>query len=96
MNSTRLKSALVWQSPKGRDLIRVMEGGNDATVTIGVASEDELRSLAAACIEAADQIHAYANDAAIAATDEVATSPRLQAAKMFDNQLTEALQAVGL
>lgn len=61
----RLKSALVWTTPTGRDLIRLDEGGKDAVVAIGVASEAELRALAAACLEAADQMQAYATDAVV-------------------------------
>jgi hypothetical protein len=60
-----LKSELVWESEKGnRNLIRLKEGGQIATVIISDASEDELRELAKAAVEAADQIRGFRQDAA--------------------------------
>jgi hypothetical protein len=95
MNAFRLKSALVWTTPLGRDLIRLDEGGKDATVAIGVASQADLRALAAAALEAADQMQAYATDAAIDASESVKPSATFVAFNR-DDKLSEALQSVGL
>lgn len=57
-----LKSALVWTNPKGRELIRVLEGGDDATIIPMTCNEADLRELAKAANEAADQIRAFRED----------------------------------
>jgi hypothetical protein len=52
-----LKStALTYRTTKGRELVRLEHGAAAAEVVIGRAGEEELRALAAACIEAADEI----------------------------------------
>jgi hypothetical protein len=58
MNLTRVTSALTWKTAKGRELIRLDESADAAEVVIGRSSEDELRALAQAALEAADQIAA--------------------------------------
>lgn len=59
MNLTRLVSALTWRTTKGRELVRLEEGADAAEVVIGRSGEEELRALADAAIQAADQIAAY-------------------------------------
>lgn len=59
MNLTRLTSALTWRTAKGRELARLEEGAEQAEVIASKCSEEDLRALAQACIEAADQIKSY-------------------------------------
>lgn len=46
----------VWKAQTGRELIRVAEDGT-ANVIVNSCTEDELRALALACLEAADYVH---------------------------------------
>jgi hypothetical protein len=64
MRLTTLKSALTWQTGSGRELVRLDEGANKATVIVSVCDEAELRALAQAALEAADQIAGFKADAA--------------------------------
>lgn len=56
---TRVRSALTWTTVKNRELIRVDEGAAQASVLACTCGADDLRALAAACLEAAEQIDAF-------------------------------------
>jgi hypothetical protein len=57
-----LKSALVWTTPKGRELLRLIEGGSEASIIPMTCNEADLRELAKAASEAADQIASFRSD----------------------------------
>lgn len=59
-----LKSALIWTTDRGRELIRLREGAADAAVLVCDCDPATLRELAKAATEAAEQIEAFAADAA--------------------------------
>jgi hypothetical protein len=59
-----IKSSLLWETATGRAMIRLNEGGKCATVLISESDPAELRELAKAALEAADQIDGFAADAA--------------------------------
>ena len=59
-----LKSALVWTTPTGRELLRLVEGSDEAYIVPMTLKEADLRELAKACGEAAEQIAGFKADAA--------------------------------
>lgn len=64
MSLIRLKSSLAWQNAKGRELVRLDEGADQAQVIAATCSESDLRALSQACLEAADQIAGFKADKA--------------------------------
>jgi hypothetical protein len=57
-----LKSALIWTTSNGRELLRLVEGGNEVTIIPLTFNESDLRELAKAAAEAADQLASYRSD----------------------------------
>jgi hypothetical protein len=56
-----LRSALIWTTSKGRELLRLVEGGNAVTIPM-TCNEADLRELAKAAGEAADQLASFQGD----------------------------------
>ena len=57
-----LKSALIWTTAKGRELLRLVEGGNEVAIIPMTCNEADLRELAKAAAEAADQLASFRSD----------------------------------
>jgi hypothetical protein len=57
-----LKSALIWTTSKGRELLRLVEGGNEVTIIPMTCNEADLREMAKAAAEAADQLASFRSD----------------------------------
>ncbi len=49
-------TAVNWQTPAGRELLRLVAGADQAEIIPAKCGEADLRALAAACLEAADAI----------------------------------------
>lgn len=60
-------TAVNWHTTKGRELLRLVTGAEQAEVIAAKCGEADLRALAAACLEAADQIAASRTEQAQAA-----------------------------
>ena len=57
-----LNSALIWTTSKGRELLRLVEGGSEVTIIPMTCNEADLRELAKSADEAADQLASFRSD----------------------------------